>query len=151
MIKLNLPEFQFRFKNSANKTYIFDEIRKKFVLVTPEEWVRQNFIQFLIQVKNYPPSLMAVEKKVDINNQPQRFDLLVYSRKGKPWLMAEFKSPEIKISQQAFDQVVRYNMALKADFVLVSNGLQHYFCQMNYEKNNYTYLKEVPDFKNNNP
>ena len=144
--KLNLPEYAFRIKTENGKQVIFDDIRKKFVALTPEEWVRQHFIQFLNREKRYPGSLMAVEKKVNVNGHPRRFDLLIYRRDGQPLLIAEFKAPGVKISQDTFDQVVRYNMALQVEFVVVSNGLQHFACQIDYQNNSYLFLKEVPGF-----
>ncbi|WP_321345723.1 type I restriction enzyme HsdR N-terminal domain-containing protein [uncultured Draconibacterium sp.] len=146
MYKLNLPEYPFRTKAENTKTLIFDSIRKKFVVLTPEEWVRQNFIQYLIQEKNYPQNLMAVEKQVKVNQQQRRFDLLIYRRNGSPYLIAEFKAPSVKITQNAFDQVVRYNMALRVERVVVSNGMQHFACEIDYEKNSYSFLKEIPVF-----
>mgnify|MGYP002277461409 FL=1 len=144
--KLNLPEYVFRIKTSGTKQFIFDTIRKKQVVLTPEEWVRQNFIQYLINEKKYPANLMAVEKQVIVNGNQRRFDLLVYNRKGEAHLIAEFKAPGVKISQSTFDQVVRYNMALHVDKVLVSNGLQHYVCAIDYKKNTYAFLPEIPEF-----
>ncbi|WP_372651166.1 type I restriction enzyme HsdR N-terminal domain-containing protein [Draconibacterium sp.] len=146
MYKLNLPEHTFRTKTENDKTWIFDSIRKKFVVLTPEEWVRQNFIQYLIQERNYPQNLMAVEKQIKVNQQQRRFDLLIYQRNGNPHLIAEFKAPNVKITQNAFDQVVRYNMALRVERVVVSNGMQHFACQIDYEKNSYSFLKEIPTF-----
>ena len=146
MHKLNLPEYAFRTKTENGKIWIFDSIRKKFVVLTPEEWVRQNFIQYLIQEKCYPQNLMAVEKQIKVNRQQRRFDLLVYQRNGNPYLIAEFKAPSVKITQNAFDQVVRYNMALRVDRVVVSNGIQHFACEIDYEKNSYSFLKEIPTF-----
>jgi hypothetical protein len=146
MQKLNLPQFEIRLKKEGEKHYIFDEIRKKYILLTPEEWVRQNFIRFLVQHKNYPQSLMAIEKQININNKLFRFDLVGYQRNGQPFLIAEFKAPGVKITQQAFDQVVRYNMALKVRLVVVSNGLQHFVCAIDYVKKDYTFLKEIPEF-----
>lgn len=146
MQKLNLPDYFFKTKTEKGKDFIFDIIRKKYVVLTPEEWVRQNFIQFLTDEKRYPKSLMAVEKKLVINQQPQRFDLLVYNRKGQPHLIAEFKSPSVKITQETFDQAVRYNMALKVKYILVSNGLQHFACEIDYKNNSYFFLKEIPEF-----
>ncbi len=144
--KLNLPEYAFRTKTENGKPFIFDGIRKKFVALTPEEWVRQHFIQFLKNEKKYPESLMAVEKKVVVNEHPRRFDLLVYKRNGQPYLIAEFKAPGVKISQSTFDQVVRYNMTLRVQHVVVSNGLQHFACEINYEDNSYSFLNEIPEF-----
>lgn len=146
MIKLNLPEYDFRTKMEDEKTFIFDDIRKKFVVLTPEEWVRQNFIRYLKTEKKYPESLMAVEKQIKVNRNQRRFDLLIYLRNGQPHLIAEFKAPNIKITQETFDQVVRYNMSLKVEMVLVSNGLQHFVCEIDYIKNSYSYLPEIPEF-----
>ena len=146
MDKLNLPEYDFRIRNEEGKQMIFDPIRKKYVVLTPEEWVRQHFIQFLKIEKNYPESLMAVEKQVLVNGNQRRFDLLIYSRKGQPQLIAEFKAPSVKITQETFDQVVRYNMALHVKKVVISNGLQHFACEIDYEKNSYSFLKEIPEF-----
>lgn len=148
MQKLNLPQFDFRMKTDEGKHFIFDLIRKKFILLTPEEWVRQNFIQFLVQHKKYPQSLMAVEKQINLNNKLFRFDLVGYNRNGQPFMIAEFKAPGVKISQNAFDQVVRYNMTLKVRLVVVSNGLQHFVCAIDYEKGDYTFLKEIPEYRN---
>jgi len=146
MQKLNLPEYNFRTKTEEGKTFIFDAIRKKFVVLTPEEWVRQNFIQYLKTEKKYPESLMVVEKQIMLNQTQRRFDLLIYSRNGQPYLIAEFKAPNIKITQETFDQVVRYNMAVRVERVLVSNGLQHFACEIDYAKNSYLYLPEIPAF-----
>ena len=146
MQKLNLPDFNFRIKTEHGKQYIFDPIRKRFVLLTPEEWLRQHFMQYLRSEKNYPESLMAVEKMIIVNGKQRRFDLLVYTRNGQPLLIAEFKAPNIKITQQTFDQVVRYNMVLRVEKVVVSNGMQHFACQIDYQNNSYYYLKEVPEF-----
>lgn len=146
MQKLNLPEYSFRIKTTEGKSYIFDSLRKKYVRLTPEEWVRQNFAQFLIAEKNYSVSLITVEAAVKVNGNPQRADLVVFDRSGNPALVAEFKAPEIKISQQTFDQIVRYNMQLKVKFLIVSNGLDHFCCQINYVDNSYAFLPEIPDF-----
>lgn len=146
MQKLNLPEYNFRIKTEDEKTFIFDSIRKKFVVLTPEEWVRQNFIQYLKAEKKYPETLMAVEKQIMINQNQRRFDLLIYLRNGQPYLIAEFKAPGVKITQETFDQVVRYNMALRVERVVVSNGLQHFACEIDYIKNSYAYLPEIPEF-----
>ena len=146
MQQLNLPEYAFRIKTENGKTMIFDSIRRKFVALTPEEWVRQNFVEYLKTEKNYPASLMAVEKQITINQMQRRFDLLVYSRAHQPCLIAEFKAPDVKITQDVFDQVVRYNMALKVAGIIVSNGLQHFACKMDYANNTYSYLREIPGY-----
>ena len=146
MEKLNLPPYNFRITKEGGRTLIFDEVRKKNIVLTPEEWVRQNFIKYLVTEKKYPATLMAVEKKVNVNNQPQRFDLLIYNRSAQPFVIVEFKAPDVKITQQAFDQAVRYNMVLKVDYIIVSNGLEHYICKIDYDKNSYSFLREVPPF-----
>ncbi|NQU55381.1 MAG: type I restriction enzyme HsdR N-terminal domain-containing protein [Bacteroidetes bacterium] len=146
MQKLNLPEYTFRTKSAGGKQLIFDSIRKKFVVLTPEEWVRQNFIKYLKLEKKYPETLMAVEKQIMVNQKQRRFDLLIYLRNGQPHLIAEFKAPGVKITQDAFDQVVRYNMSLRVQKVVVSNGLQHFACEIDYVKNSFVYLPEIPEF-----
>ena len=146
MQKLNLPEYSFRIKTAGGKTVIFDTLRKKFVRLTPEEWVRQNFVQFLLTEKQYSPALITVEASVKVNNNPQRADLVVFDRLGNPVMVVEFKAPEVKINQQTFDQIVRYNMQLKVRFLIVSNGMEHYCCSINYAENSYAYLPEIPNF-----
>ena len=146
MDKLNLPQYAFRTKVGEGKKTIFDPIRKKFVVLTPEEWVRQNFIQYLIQEKKYPESLMAVEKQIMVNGKQLRFDLLIYLKNGQPLLIAEFKAPSVEISQDTFDQVVRYNMALRVERVVVSNGLEHFACEIDYLKNSYSFLHGIPEY-----
>lgn len=146
MQKLNLPEYSFRIKVAEGKSFIFDSLRKKFIRLTPEEWVRQNFIRFLIVEKKYPVSLIAVEAGVKVNNNPQRADMILFDRSGSPVLVAEFKAPEVKISQQTFDQIVRYNMQLRVKFLIVSNGLEHFCCSLNYADNSYAFFAEIPEF-----
>ena len=146
MQKLNLPEYSFRIKTLEGKTLLFDALRKKYVRLTPEEWVRQNFVQFLIVEKKYAVSLIAIEVGVKVNSNPQRADLVVFDRSANPVLVAEFKAPEVKISQQTFDQIVRYNMQLKVKYLIVSNGLDHFCCRINYKDNSYVYLAEIPEF-----
>ena len=147
MDKLNLPEYDFRIRSDDGKQMIFDSIRKKFVALTPEEWVRQNFIEFLKKEKKYPETLMSVEKQIMVNGNQRRFDLLIYRRGGQAHLIAEFKAPSVKIAQDTFDQVVRYNMALRVEKVIVSNGLQHFACQIDYTNNSYAFLREIPEFR----
>ena len=146
MQKLNFNDYSFRFKNSENKVSIFDEIRKKFILLTPEEWVRVHVIQFLIEEKNYPKSYINVEKVVKINGMNKRYDIVVFNKDGSIFLLIECKAPEITIDQKTFDQIARYNMILNANYLMVTNGLNHYFCEMDFEKEQYSFLKELPDF-----
>ncbi|UOK41834.1 MULTISPECIES: type I restriction enzyme HsdR N-terminal domain-containing protein [Flavobacterium] len=146
MQKLNFPAYTFRFKNSENKLAVFDEIRKKFVVLTPEEWVRQNVIHFLLHQKNYSKSYINVEKSIKINGLTKRYDVVVFQPDGKIFLLIECKAPEVNISQQTFDQIARYNMTLEAKYLMVTNGLNHYFCYMDYENEKYQFLRELPDF-----
>ena len=146
MQKLNFPAYSFRFKNSENKVSIFDQIRKKFILLTPEEWVRQHTVKYLVQEKKYPLSHINVEKLIKINDRNKRYDIVVFKTNGEIFLLVECKAPEISISQTTFDQIARYNMILKADYLMVSNGLNHYFCQMDYENEKYIFLEELPSF-----
>lgn len=146
MQKLNLPGYHFRTLQMHQKELIFDEFRRRWVTLTPEEWVRQNFLKFLMEDKGFPKTLMTVEKVVDINGLQQRFDLLVYNRKGNPLMVAEFKAPDISINQAVFDQAIRYNSSLKAPYILVSNGMVHFVCQIDFKGGRAEYLKEIPEF-----
>lgn len=146
MQQLNFPKFLFRFKNSENKRLIFDDIRKKFVVLQPEEWVRQHCTQYLINHKNYPKSLINVEKELKINDLRKRYDIVVYNPDGSIHLIVECKSAKIKIDQSTFDQIARYNLALKATYLMVTNGLNHYYCQMDFEAERYQFLKDIPDY-----
>lgn len=146
MQKLNFPTFTFRFKNSENKVAIFDEIRKKFIILTPEEWVRQHVTQYLLQEKKYPKSYINVEKLIKINDLTKRYDLVVFQPDGTLFLLVECKAPEVKITQQTFDQIARYNLTLKAKYLMVTNGLNHYFCEMDFENEKYVFLEQLPDF-----
>ena len=145
MQTLNFPKFTFRFKNSENKTSIFDVIRKKLVILQPEEWVRQHCVQFLIQEKNYPISLINIEKELIINGLKKRYDIVVFDTKGQIHLIVECKSPNVPITQTTFDQVARYNLALNATYLMVTNGLNHYYCQMDFDAERYQFLKEIPN------
>ncbi|MGK4568108.1 type I restriction enzyme HsdR N-terminal domain-containing protein [Flavobacterium sp. 3HN19-14] len=146
MQQLNFPTFNFRFKNSENKVAIFDEIRKKFVFLTPEEWVRQHVVQFLLQQKKYPKSLINVEKLLKVNGLTKRYDGVVFNPDGTIRILIECKAPEVKISQQTFDQIARYNLTMKAQFLMVTNGHNHYFCQMDFENEKYIFLPELPEY-----
>jgi hypothetical protein len=147
MQKLNFPTYSFRFKNSENKVAIFDEIRKKFIILTPEEWVRQHVVQYLLQEKKYSKSYVNVEKLIKIKGLTKRYDVVVYQPNGKLFLLIECKSFDVKISQQTFDQIARYNLTLKAKYLMVTNGQNHYFCQMDFENEKYVFLKDLPDFE----
>lgn len=147
MQKLNFPVYSFRFKNSENKPLIFDEIRKKFVVLTPEEWVRANVVQFLLHEKKFPHSLMNVEKHLKLNQLTKRYDVVIFNKDGSIFLVVECKAPSVPITQLTFDQIARYNLALKSEYLMVTNGLEHYFCQMDYTNARFDFLKEIPDYK----
>ena len=146
MTNLNLPKYTFRIKNKENKLYIFDKIRKKDMVLTEEEWVRQNFVSYLHEDKKYPLSLIAVEKQCKVNDLIKRTDILVFNKTGTPHIIVECKAPQVQINQDTFDQIARYNMELNATFLILTNGLQHYYCQMDHEAQRYTFLKEIPNY-----
>lgn len=143
---LNFPKFTFRFKNSENKVSIFDAIRKKFVILQPEEWVRQHCVQYLMDVKGYPKSLINVEKELKVNDLKKRYDIVIFNPDGSIYLIVECKAPKIKIKQDTFDQVARYNLALNATYLMVTNGLNHYYCIMDFEAEKYEFLEDIPDY-----
>ena len=143
---LNFPAFDFRIKSSENKTLIFDILRKKFVVLSPEEWVRQHVVHWLIFQKKYPRSLINVEKQLEVNRLKKRYDIVVFNSDGSVKILVECKSYTIPISQQVFDQIARYNLPIQASYLMVTNGLEHYYCQMNAEAEKYTFLQQIPDF-----
>jgi len=145
---LNFPTYSFRLKNSENNTHIFDVIRKKFVVLQPEEWVRQHCVQYLIQEKNYPISLINVEKVILINGLKKRYDIVVFNPDGSLAVVVECKAPKVQISQSVFDQITRYNLTLKASYLMVTNGLNHYFCTMNHHLESFEFLETLPNYNN---
>ena len=146
MQALNFPRYNFRLKNSENKTLIFDEIRKKFVVLQPEEWVRQHIVRYLITEKKYPKSLINVEKEIRINGLRKRYDIVIYNSDGSIHLVVECKAPKVKITQEVFDQIARYNLELDARFLMVSNGIHHYYCMLDRNKKCFNFLKDIPNF-----
>ena len=147
MKQLNLPEYSFKIKSKEQKNYIFDGIRKKFVLLTPEEWVRQNFVRYLIQEKGYSSQLIAIEMTLEYNRLSYRADVVVYNRNMEPSLIVECKAPEVKLTQEHFDQIARYNMQLRVEYLIVTNGINHYCCQIDFEKGKYAFLEDIPEFQ----
>lgn len=147
MQKLNFPQFEYRFKSTENKVSIFDVIRKKFIVLQPEEWVRQHCVHYLINEKKYPKSLINVEKELNINGLKKRYDIVIFNSDGSILLIVECKSYDITINQDTFDQVARYNLALNAEFLMVTNGINHYYCQMDNEAERYQFLKDIPNYK----
>ena len=147
LFDLNLPKYDFNLKLIDGSKYIFDEVRKKYIKLTPEEWVRQNLIQYLHHQKKYPLSLMAIEYALQYNTMSKRADIVCFDKKGKPLLIVECKASTVKISQKAFEQIARYNFDLQVPLLMVSNGLEHYCCRMNYENRSFDFLKEIPEFQ----
>ena len=147
MEQLNFPKYPLRLKTRENKTLIFDIIRKKYVVLTPEEWVRQHCIWYLIHEKNIPQSLISVEKQLLLNHQKKRTDIVVYHKTGKPFLVVECKAPSVTITQDTFDQIARYNMELHSDFLFLTNGLNHFCCMMDHQNKKYEFLPEIPLFE----
>ena len=145
MQKLNYPSYTFKLKTNENKTLIFDIVRKKYVTLTPDEGVLQHTIHDLFKEKNYPISLMAVEKQLKIRTLRKRIDIVSYTNDGIPFLIVECKAPSVQISQDTFDQIARYNLKLKAQILMVTNGISHYYCVMNHKKQAYEFLSELPD------
>jgi len=146
MQSLNFPIYDFRFKSRENKVHIFDVIRKKFVVLQPEEWVRQHLLHYLVQDKKYPPSIISVEKQLTINKLKKRYDIVVYNSDGSIEILVECKSPKIKITQPVFDQIARYNMQLNSSYLMVTNGLNHFYCKMDLKEEKYAFLEQIPDF-----
>ncbi|UKM63747.1 type I restriction enzyme HsdR N-terminal domain-containing protein [Flavobacteriaceae bacterium GSB9] len=146
MQALNFPKYSFRFKNKENKVSIFDSIRKKFVVLQPEEWVRQHCVQYLMDEKKYPASLINVEKELTLNGLKKRYDIVVFNSNGSIYLIVECKAPHIQIDQTTFDQIARYNLKLNATFLMVTNGINHYYCQMDFKNERYSFLKNIPEY-----
>jgi hypothetical protein len=141
MIRLEFPNHQFRFKEENNKEFIFDEIRKRWVRLTPEEWVRQNFIQYLIQIKKYPASLLAIEKEIKLGELKKRCDIIIY-KNAVPWMIVECKEPDVILDDKTAQQIFAYNMVLKATYLVLINGNKTYCLETNTQK----MMHSIPDF-----
>ncbi len=146
MISLNFPKYPLQIKSRENKLLVFDPIRKKYVPLTPEEWVRQNCLQYLITDKEYPAGRTLVERQLMVEGLEKRLDIAVCHPDGSILLLVECKAPAIAIDQGVFDQIARYNWKARADFLMVTNGLDHYNCQMDYARKKYSFLKDLPDY-----
>ena len=144
MLSLNLPAFEGKIKELQGKRVIFDIVRRRYVALTPEEWVRQHFVHFLIAHKGYPQALLANEVSIRLNNTVKRCDTVLYRRDLTARLVVEYKAPHVEVTQEVFDQITRYNMALRVDYLIVSNGLSHYCCRIDYVRNAYHFLPDVP-------
>lgn len=147
MLALNLPTFELKMKDDGSKKSIFDIIRRKYVALTPEEWVRQHFVHYLMEQLGYPQELLANEVEVSLNGMSRRCDTVLYNRNLKARVIVEYKAPSIPITQNVFNQIMRYNMVLHVDYLVVSNGIDHYCCKMDYSTNSYTFLTEIPKYE----
>jgi len=146
MKQLNLPPYNVQMSLKNGRHVIFDVLRRKYVALTPEEWVRQHFVHYLIEHKNYPKGLLGNEVELRIGEKRLRCDTVLYSQTLQPLMIIEYKSPEIEVTQRVFNQISTYNMLLHVDYLIVSNGLQHYCCKMDYDQGTYRFLREVPDY-----
>lgn len=144
--KLNFPEYEYSFKSVNKQKYVFDRFRNKYVVLTPEEWVRQNLANYLCLNRKVPSSLIALEHSIEINTLKKRCDLVVFNKYGSPLLIAECKAPDVKINQEVFDQISVYNLALKVPYLLVSNGLDHYFCKIDLENKQFGFMDNIPEY-----
>ena len=144
--QLNLPAYDARVQEREGRPLIFDFLRKKYVALTPEEWVRQHFVHYLVEQKGYPKGLLANELELRIGEKRLRCDTVLYDKELKPRMIIEYKAPHIQLQQKTFDQISVYNLLLHADYLVVSNGRQHYCCQMVYEQHTYRFLTDIPDY-----
>jgi hypothetical protein len=148
MFRLNLPQYEIKIGEKDGKRTIFDFLRRKYVSLTPEEWVRQHFTHYLTEHKGYPKGLMGNEVELHIGDKRLRCDTILYNKQGKPQMIIEYKAPNIQIQQKTFDQISVYNLLLHVDYLIVSNGLQHYCCKMDYDNQKYLFLQDIPDYEN---
>lgn len=146
MLALNLPSFAHKIQQRDGKYVIFDPLRMKYVALTPEEWVRQHFVHYLIDIKGYPKGLLANEKQLCLNGTKKRCDTVLFDKHLRARMIIEYKAPQVEITQAVFDQITRYNMVLKVEYLIVSNGLRHYCCRIDYHTMQYTFLPDVPNY-----
>ena len=146
MLSLNLPIYKPRVSNHEGKIFIFDPIRKKEVRLTQEEWVRQHFVNYLMQDKGYPSARIANEVCIQLHGLQKRCDTVIYNEFIEPLMIVEYKAPSVPVTQTVFDQIARYNMKLRVSYLIVSNGLEHFCCKIDSERESYMFLQEVPDY-----
>ena len=146
-MEINLPPYDIKMREQGGKRQIFDFLRRKYVALTPEEWVRQHFVHFLINHKGYPQGLLANEVELKVGDKKLRCDTLLYNRALQPQMIIEYKAPHVEITQQVFNQITVYNHLLHVDFLVISNGLQHFCCRMDYDHQFYAFLQEIPDYQ----
>ncbi len=147
MFQINLPSFDIKVSENNGKPVVFDFLRKRYVALTPEEWVRQHFTHFLITYKNYPAPLLANEITLTLNGMSRRCDSVLYDKQARPRLIVEYKAPHIPITQKVFDQIYAYNLVLRVKYLIVSNGIKHYCCRIDYERNACTFLPDIPSYE----
>ena len=146
MTKLNLPEYPIRIRTQGQRRYVFDEFRKKYVVLTPEEYVRQHFLHYLVNELSYPKSLIKVESGIKYNRMSKRTDITVYDRQARPFLLVECKSTKVDLDGKVFDQLSVYNQTIKANYLVVTNGLKHFCCRLDYQAQSYSFVQEIPSF-----
>ena len=146
-MEINLPPYDIKMREQGGKRQIFDFLRRKYVALTPEEWVRQHFVHFLINHKGYPQGLLANEVELKVGDKKLRCDTLLYNRALQPQMIIEYKAPHVEITQQVFNQITVYNHLLHVDFLVISNGLQHFCCRLAYDHQSYAFLQEIPDYQ----
>ncbi len=147
MFSINLPKYDIKIIEKYKKKYIWDELRQKYLLLTPEEWVRQHFVHFLISLKKFPPGRTSNEVGIALNGTQKRCDTVVYDKYGDPLVIIEYKRPSVPISQKVFDQIARYNMVLHVPYLIISNGINHYCCRVHYQENRVEFLKDIPSYE----
>ena len=143
---IKIPTYSFKIKSADKRKLIFDFVRKKYIAFTPEELIRQNFIQYLINEKTYSESLISVELPIKVNSLVKRCDIVIYNRKGKPFMIVECKAPTVKINQTVFDQITRYNINFRVDYLVITNGKETFCCRINYEKGSYKFMNYIPAY-----
>ena len=147
MISLNLPSFDIKIRREGNRAVVLDPLRRRWVALTPEEWVRQHFVNLLVSEKHYPATLVANEVQLSVCEKVMRADTVVYDRTLRPRMIVEYKAPTVAITQKVFDQISVYNLLLRVDYLAVSNGRQHYVCRMDYDNEKYSFLEDLPDYE----
>jgi hypothetical protein len=147
MFRLNLPQYEIKISEKDGKRMIFDFLRKKYVALTPEEWVRQHFTHYLVEHKGYPKGLLGNEIELQIGDKRLRCDSILYNKVARPQMIIEYKAPTVPLQQKVFDQVSAYNLLLRVDYLIISNGMEHYCCKMDYEHQKYLFLQEIPDYE----
>ncbi|MFN3917080.1 MAG: type I restriction enzyme HsdR N-terminal domain-containing protein [Flavobacteriales bacterium] len=146
MMQLSFPHFDFKVKTGGKGKQIFDPVRRKYILLTPEEWVRQHVIAYLKDFLGYPAGLLSVEKAIELNGMSKRYDVVAFNNSAKPILVVECKAPDVKISQAAFNQIARYNLVLKVDYLFVTNGLDHFVCHVDANKGTVSFIQQLPKY-----